>query len=59
MSADSHLGRGKPATFNLVTAEDKADRGRGEKTTSGNGQAWTSPSPREQWKTERNGGNWL
>ena len=28
--------------------EDKADRGRGGKTTSGNGQAWSSPSPTEQ-----------
>ena len=26
--------------------EDKADRGRGGKTASGNGQAWSSPSPR-------------
>ena len=26
--------------------EDKADRGRGRKTTSGNGQAWRSASPR-------------
>ena len=32
---------------------------RGEKTTSGNGQAWSSPSPRGQWKTEKNGENWL
>ena len=40
--------------------EDKADRGRGGKTTSGNGQAWSSLSPRGQWRTEkRNGGNWL
>ena len=31
--------------------EDKADRGRGGKTTSENGQAWTSPSPRGQWRT--------
>ena len=31
--------------------EDKADRGRGGKTTSGNGQAWSSPSPRGQWRT--------
>ena len=30
--------------------EDKADRGRGGKTTSGNGQALSSPSPRGQWK---------
>ena len=26
--------------------ENRADRGRGRKTTSGNGQAWSSPSPR-------------
>ena len=31
--------------------EDKADRGRGGKTTSANGQAWSSASPREQWRT--------
>ena len=35
--------------------EDQADRGRGGKTTSGNGQAWSSPSPRtvknrEKWR---------
>ena len=29
--------------------EDKANRGRGGKTTSGNGQAWSSASPRGQW----------
>ena len=28
--------------------EDKADKGRGGKTTSGNGQAWTLSSPRGQ-----------
>ena len=28
--------------------EDKADRGRGGKTTSANGQAWSSASPRGQ-----------
>ena len=39
--------------------EDKADRGRGGKTTSGNGQAWSSPSARGQWKTEKNVGKWL
>ena len=37
--------------------EDKADRGRGGKTTSRNGQAWSSPSP--QWRPGKNGGNWL
>ena len=30
--------------------EDKADRGRGGKTTSGNGQAWSSASTRGQWR---------
>ena len=39
--------------------EDKADKGRGVKTTSGNGQAWSSPSPRGQWGTGKNEGNWL
>ena len=39
--------------------EDKADRGRGGKTTSGNGQAWSSASPRGQWRTGKNGENWL
>ena len=33
--------------------EDKADRGRGGKTTSGNGQAWSSASPRGQWRTRK------
>ena len=35
--------------------EVKADRGRGGKTTSGNGQAWSSASPRGQWRTGKNG----
>ena len=39
--------------------KDKADRGRGGKTTSGNRQAWSLPSPRGQWRTRKNGGNWL
>ena len=39
--------------------EDKADRGRGGKTTSGNGQAWSLASPRGQWRTGKDGGNWL
>ena len=38
---------------------NKADRGRGGKTTSGNGQAWSSPSPRGRWRTGKNGGKWL
>ena len=39
--------------------EDHADRGRGGKRTSGNGQAWSSASPRGQLKTGKNGENWL
>ena len=35
--------------------ENKADRGRGGKTTSGNGQAWISASPKGQWRTGKNG----
>ena len=31
--------------------EDKADKGRGGKTTSGNGQAWSSAGSRGQWRT--------
>ena len=34
-------------------------QGRDGKTTSGNGQAWSSPSPRGKWRTGENGGNWL
>ena len=37
--------------------ENKADRKRGGKTTSGNGQVWSSQSPRRQWRTGKNGGN--
>ena len=39
--------------------EDKAGRGRGGKTTSGNGQASISAGPRGQWRTGKNGENWL
>ena len=39
--------------------QDKADRGRGGMTTSGNGQVWSLSSPRGQWRTGKNGGNWL
>ena len=31
--------------------EDKADKGRGGKTTSANGQSWSSPSPKGQCRT--------
>ena len=39
--------------------EDKADRGRGGKITSGIGQAWSSAGPTGQWRTGENGENWL
>ena len=32
----------------------RQDRRRDRKTTSGNGQAWSSPNPRRQWRTEKN-----
>ena len=35
--------------------EDKADRGRGRTTILGIGQAWSSLSPRGQWRTGENG----
>ena len=37
--------------------EDKADTGRGGKTPSGNGQAWSLASLRGQWRTGKNRGN--
>ena len=39
--------------------EDKVDSGRGGKKTSGNGQDWSLPSPRGQWRKGKNGQNWL
>ena len=53
----------RDANLNHVKAvcgmvEDEADTKRGEKTISGNGQARSSPSPRGQWRTEKNVGNW-
>ena len=53
-SGQNHLAR-----HSETGKGDKADRERGGKTTSGNGQAWSSPSPRGQWRTGKNGGNWL
>ena len=52
-SGQNHLAR-----HSEMRKEDKADRGRGEKTTAGNGQAWCSASPRGQWRTGKNGENW-
>ena len=52
-------GQSNLARHSKKGEEDKADRRRGRKTTSGNGQAWSSASPRGQWRTGKNGGNWL
>ena len=53
-SGQNHLAR-----HSEREKEDKADKGRGGKTTSGNGQAWSSASSRGQWRTEKNRENWL
>ena len=37
----------------------QGDTGRGWRTTSGNGQARSSASLKEQWRTGKNGENWL
>ena len=39
--------------------EDKADRGRGGKTASGNGQAGVCQLPEDGGERGKNGGNWL
>ena len=60
-----HVSRSSGLTKNILQGtvkgeEDKPPaRGSGEKTSSGKGQAWSSPSPRGQWKTGKYGGNWL
>ena len=53
-SGQNHLAR-----HSEKGEEDKADRGRGGKTPSGNGQAWSSAGSRGQWRTGKNGENWL
>ena len=53
-SGQNHLARHSESG-----EEDKVDKGRGGKTTSGNGQAWSSASPRGQWRTGEKGENWL
>ena len=51
-----HQARPKPSRkAQWKGEEDKEDRGRGGKTTLGNGQAWSSASPSGQWRTGKNG----
>ena len=45
-SGQNHLAR-----HSERGGKDKAGRGRGGKTTLGKGQAWSSASPRGQWRT--------
>ena len=45
--------------FQSLSCLVRQGRGRGGKTTSGNGQAWSSTNPSGQWGTEKNGENWL
>ena len=52
-------GAPKPGSVKVYIGKDKTDRGRDRKTTSGNGQAWSSEDPRGQWRTVKNGENWL
>ena len=66
MSSIVYLGLNATLTWLLVIILSRfffqgyrADKRRGGKTTWGNGQDWSSQSPRRQWKTEKNGGNWL
>ena len=63
MQCYGHVSRSsgltKPCKAQWKREEEKADRGRGGKTTSENGQAWSSLSSRRQWRTGKNGGNWL
>ena len=55
-----HVSRSSGLAKTILQGTVKGgDRGRGGKTTSGNGQAWSSPSPRGQCRTGKNGGNWL
>ena len=53
-SGQNHLARHREKG-----EEDKADRGKGGRTTSGNAQAVSSPNRRGQWRAGKNGGNWL
>ena len=45
-------------TVKGVRRQGRQKKKKGGQTTSGNGQAWSSPSPRGQCRMEKNGGNW-
>ena len=53
-------GLAKPILKGTVKGGRRQGRqGKDGKTTVGNGQAWSLQSPRGQWRTEKNGENWL
>ena len=59
-----HVSRSSSLAKNILQGTVKGGRRQGRqrkrrKTTSGNGQACSSASPRGQWKTGKNGENWL
>ena len=47
----SRSGQNHFVRHNEKGKKTRQNRGRGEKTTSRNGQAWSLPSPRGQWRT--------
>ena len=59
-----HVSRSSGLAKTILQGTLKGGRRQGRqrkrwKTTSGNGQAWSSASPRGQWRTGKNGENWL
>ena len=54
-SCQNHLARHSQREKKTRQIEEEV----GREWASGNGQAWSSPSPRGQWRTGKNGGIWL
>ena len=53
-SGQNHLARHSEREKKTMQTEEEVGRQHQE-----NGQAWSSPSPRGQWRTGKDGGNWL
>ena len=59
-----HVSRSSGLAKTILQGTVKGGRRRGRQRkrwedTSGNGQTWSSASPRGQWRTGKNGENWL
>ena len=59
-----HVSRSSSLAKNILQGTVKGGRRQGRqrkrrKTTSGNGQAWSSACPRRLWRTGKHGVNWL